>query len=241
MILLLDRGNSRLKWALASQENWDSGAVDDVSDIPVVITPQRALVSSVAGEVVTEKLCDYIQQKWSLTPELVTVRAEACGVTNCYTDCSQMGVDRWLAVIAAHALYPQGALVIDVGTALTVDTVDVSGHMLGGAIFPGPGLLLSSLRHGAADIDIADMKLFEIDSGIEDSTDKAVAAGIGQGFVGVVDRLLSVYRNRLPDDAAVLVTGGWAEPVMANSNQAMILESDLVLKGLAVIAKTGDK
>ena len=241
MMLLLDRGNSRLKWALASDESWNSGVVEDVSDIPIDNAPQRVLVSSVAGEGVTAKLCDYIQQKWSLTPELVTVQAEACGVTNCYTDYSQMGVDRWLAVIAAHAHYPQGALVIDVGTALTVDTVDVSGRMLGGAIFPGPGLLLSSLHQGAADIDIADMQLFDLDIGIEDATEKAVAAGIGQGFVGTVDRLIFVYRNRLPADAAVLVTGGWAKSVMANSNQAMIHESDLVLKGLAVIANTGDK
>ena len=241
MRLLLDRGNSRLKWALTSGEDWLSGVVDDVSEIPGDGVPQRVLVSCVAGEAMTSKLREQIRQKWSLAPELVTVQSEACGVTNCYSDCSQMGVDRWLAAIAAHTHYPQGALVIDAGTALTIDTIDASGRMLGGAIFPGPGLMLSALRQGAADIDIADLHLFDTDSGIEDSTDKAVAAGVAQGFLGAVDRLVSVYRSRLPVDAVVLVTGGWAKPVLANSNQAMIHESDLVLKGLAVIANSGDK
>lgn len=241
MMLLLDRGNSRLKWALASGQDWHSGAVDSLSEIPVDAVPQRVLVSCVAGEAVTAQLCEHIQQKWSLTPELVTVQARACGVTNNYADCSQMGVDRWLAVIAAHAHYPQGALVIDAGTALTIDAVDAAGHMLGGAIFPGPGLLLSALHQGTADVDIADMPLFETDNEIENSTDTAVAAGVGQGFLGAVERLVSVYRKRLPANAVVLLTGGWAKPVLANSNQVMIHESDLVLKGLAVIANTGDK
>jgi type III pantothenate kinase len=241
MILLLDRGNSSLKWALASTEDWNSGVVDDVSEIPIDIAPQRVLISCVAGEAVTEKLCDHINQKWSLTPELVSVRAKAYGVTNSYVDCSQMGVDRWLAIIAAHQHYPQGALVVDVGTALTIDTVDASGQMQGGAIFPGPGLMLSSLQQGTAEIDLGEMQLFDVGSGIEDSTKKSVTAGVSQGFVGAVDRLVSMYRQRLSADAVILVTGGWAKPVLANITQAMNHESDLVLKGLAVIANTGDK
>ncbi|MBE9516244.1 MAG: type III pantothenate kinase [Proteobacteria bacterium] len=243
MMLLLDRGNSRLKWALTSGDDWRSGVVESVSEIPVDAAPRRVLISSVAGKDITDLLRSEIKQQWSLTSELVATQASAYGVTNCYADCTQMGVDRWLAMVAAHACYPQGALVVNAGTALTVDTIDAAGNMLGGSIFPGPGLMLSALHQGTADIGSSDinLKLFDTHSGIETTTEQSVVAGISQGFVGAVERLISVYYKRLPADAVVLVTGGWAKSLLQNNNQAMIHESDLVLKGLAIVAGAGEK
>lgn len=236
MILLIDQGNSRLKWALTSAGHWQSGIADDLHALEPEQVPEAVLLSSVAGQARTDSLCRQVEQIWSLAPQLVSVQPRAYGVTNCYRDCSQMGTDRWLATIAAHHYYPKGALVIDAGTALTLDTVDAGGNMLGGAIFPGPGLMLSALGDGTADIGLNRSKPFARDVGLEDATGKALMAGVEHGYVGAADHLVSIYCQRLPDDAAIVITGGWAKVLLNALNHAMIHKPDLVLEGLAVVA-----
>lgn len=237
MILLLDQGNSRLKWAMSSTASWQSGAARDVLSMETDATPDRILLASVAGEPGTGRLIQQIQQKWSLTPEVISVQSQAHGITNCYQDCTQMGVDRWLAVIAAYRQFPRGALVIDAGTALTLDTVDATGRMLGGAIMPGPGLMLSALTGGAANINISHHKPFEVPQSLEDTTEKTVRSGIEQGFIGAADRLIASFRQRLSTGAGIVVTGGWAKILLNHLNHDMMHRPDLVLEGLAVVAK----
>ena len=164
--LAIDIGNTRLKWALYAAPHPGAkllrdGAVfletiDDLAerDWKALPEPSSMLGCVVAGEGVKRRVEEQLEL-WDLEPRWVVSTAHACGVTNSYDHPNRLGVDRWVALIAArHRVLAQGrarpALVVMVGTAVTVDALDAGGRFLGGLILPGFGLMLRALEMGTA-------------------------------------------------------------------------------------------
>jgi hypothetical protein len=157
--LAVDVGNTRLKWALydAARPNAEllaQGAVflemvDQLSDndwkpLP---RPSSMLGCVVASEGVKRRVSEQIEDLWNLEPRWVVSTAQAAGVRNGYDHPNRLGVDRWVALIAARQRVlasgqPRAALVVMVGTAVTVDALDADGLFVGGLILPGFGLML---------------------------------------------------------------------------------------------------
>ena len=155
-ILLVDIGNTNLKWS------WlEGGLLSEIRSQPhkgmevsVSIAsfwqnqqpPQRALVANVAGRMIEIQLKSWIAENWRVSAESVRSQASVLGVTNAYQVPEQLGVDRWLTLIAAHRLNTGACCIVDCGTAMTVDVIDASGHHLGGLILPGINMMWEALR-----------------------------------------------------------------------------------------------
>jgi len=246
--LLVDAGNSRIKWnvyspaskqyALPPQAvNWREG------DINTILQDQwqglsgidAVLAASVTGQPVQQAIQQYAQNQWSVQPTFITTQAQAFGVRNAYKVPEQLGVDRWLAVLAARTLFPdQNVCVVDCGTAITVDTVTHTGRHLGGLIIPGPYLMKTALfqqTHGVK-ISHGDMEL----SPFTDSTTNGVNHGVLLAAVAFVDRAVADIENELGEDLVKMITGGDAQMIATHSRHALHHQPEMVLKGLALYA-----
>jgi type III pantothenate kinase len=168
--LAIDIGNTRLKWALydtahpgASMQS--SGAVfletiDVLADSEwrQLPAPTSMLGSNVAGDAVRRRVEEQLEL-WDIEPRWIVPGAQGAGVTNGYDHPTRLGADRWAALAGARwhvqqRRAPRPALVVMVGTAVTVDSLDIEGHFLGGLILPGFGLMLRALEQGTAGLRV---------------------------------------------------------------------------------------
>ncbi len=241
--LLVDFGNSRLKWALATPHGWrggfaapvEGGAKPDLDRLwGEVVTPRRVLIASVRGESARHAVDLWCRRRWTLAPEFLDPTRPVTGISNGYRDPAQLGPDRWAAVIGAQALGPVPAVVIDCGTAITVDVVSRDNRYLGGAILPGLDLARDSLRGRAeriADVSPRSVAL------VGRSTAECVASGVLYGAAGGIDRYLDELETALGDPLHALLTGGDAPRLQPLLKRTVTLEPELVLRGLAEMLK----
>lgn len=241
MQLLVDCGNSRLKWAYAGTDGWQSQAVlhagaslPDVARRAFANAPQpkSIWVSCVAGEAACAALAQFLTQRFGVAPQFVRATLAAAGVRNHYTRPEQLGTDRWAALIGARALTDAACVVVDCGTAVTLDALNTSGEFVGGVIVPGLRLARESLAHATPALDVGPGAAEDC---LARATADAIAAGTRYGIVGAIERIVREFESALgPLD--LIVTGGDAPlfvPLLAAPARH---EPDLVLKGLARLA-----
>ena len=241
--ILIDAGNTRIKWGVLS--NAVIGETDhvmhaDLDDAGLAALASRlprqvdgAFVSNVAGPVLATRLTGLLAGGCEL--RFAKTAAKACGVTNAYPEPRQMGVDRWVALIGAWLEFGDAVLVVDVGTAVTIDALDESGRHLGGQILPGLDLMSRSLGTSTSDIPVVKRHAaaFTSDVGIfAVSTADGVRQGAGNAIAGAIERARSVLAAA--GHAPVLVlTGGDAPRLSAALTPPVAHRPDLVLAGLA--------
>ncbi|MGR8920427.1 MAG: type III pantothenate kinase [Gammaproteobacteria bacterium] len=241
-LLLVDVGNSRIKAALADADGlvaWPAletrrtDAFRAWRDLDAA--PARVLVSNVGGTGVAGELAEFVHRCWGVEAEFPRPRASCAGMTTDYVQPARLGVDRWLAALAGwHAAGGSGAVVLDAGTALTVDVVTAAGRHLGGMIAPGLDLMFASLSRGTADLEappVIDVDVFASDS----------AAAISLGCQSAVRGVLTATRERLAatgeaDSMRWFVTGGGAAGLDPMIDWPHELDANLVLKGLLLAA-----
>ena len=180
--LVVDVGNSRMKWALVSRlgyvaqgivPNAEIGtlAVRDWQNLP---RPVRALGVNVAGEAARVRVEGQLT-RWRIAMEWLVSTAYACGVTNRYSQPSQLGADRWAACIAARLrandadAIPQPIIVVNAGTAVTIDSVDADGVFRGGLILPNMRLMLRSLAENTSALKVAPGRFDEFPTNTSDA------------------------------------------------------------------------
>lgn len=241
MILLVDVGNTRVKWAI-----WSGGEVrrDGVCPTREAADFARAckragithaVVACVAGEDVRSSLARYLEQgemavHW-LHPEY-----SAHGLVNRYQPPESLGADRYAALVGAARRFHRDCVVVGVGTAMTVDMLTGEGEFLGGCIVPGPDLMRSSLLSGTAGVGASSGGWREFPR----ETGTAVDSGIALALLGVVQGMrgrlagMGEAKSELP---AVILTGG-ARACLGPLLPGEVIEIDeLVLEGLAWIAR----
>lgn len=243
LTLLLDLGNSRLKWA------WLQGAgVGEVTALPHrgkamgpsldqawqgLPRPERILLSSVAGSDRERQLQGWVERHWGRSVEPVHSSAQARGVSNAYPEPERLGVDRWLALIAVHSRYPGAACIVDCGSAITLDGLAPDGRHLGGLILPGLGLMREALLQGT---QLAPSPKSVSPQWLARDTAGAVEFGGLYACVALVERLAQRIGQDCGRVPRVIVSGGDG----ASLRQLLEIESryepDLVLTGLAQIA-----
>lgn len=243
MMLLLDLGNTRLKWALAEPDvsTWRArgafGWFEPASDLSAVWArlpqPTRIVGASVAGAQREAQVSELTEQLFSQVPEWVRTPASACGVRNAYAEPGNLGIDRFLAMVAAHAGGRSPCILVGVGTAVTLDALDREGRHLGGLIAPGPQLMQQSLRQATAQVRPEHPgQILEL----AECTADAVVSGCWQAVAGLVDRFSERVASRWGGEAALLLDGGDASPLLPLLSHPGQLCADSVLRGLAVWA-----
>lgn len=246
MPLLIDIGNTRIKWvrfehgklqpqAAAPHADWSAKTF-----IETVLhsggRDARVLVSNVSGPRMTDIVRSAVMQTWQVEPEFVTSSAAAGGIRNAYPRPQQLGVDRWLAIIGAHALERTAVCVVSVGTALTIDGVAADGRHLGGVIVPGPDLMVSSLLRNTSDIAERAQQGRASNALFADNTLGAIQQGAQHALAALVERAVGVMRHSLQETPTVLMTGGASACVEKSLGLPYRAVPDLVLRGLAVLA-----
>jgi type III pantothenate kinase len=235
--LAIDSGNTRLKFAVFENGAAGSGAqsianlaLPEASWKEVLAAhgqPERIIVSNVAGERMRGVLASSLQL-FSATPTWIRAQANQCGVTNRYENPGQLGSDRWAALIGAWAREKNACLVVNMGTATTVDALSANGEFLGGLILPGFELMRESLAKGTAALTLADGKA----SAFPRNTADAIWNGCVMAQAGAIERM----RGQLPESANCLISGGAAPLLLPALNMQCIVVDNLVLEGLARIA-----
>jgi type III pantothenate kinase len=170
-------------------------------------------------------------------PQFAAVGAHAAGVTCAYRDPSQLGVDRWLAVIGAWHRAKRAACVVSSGTATTVDAVDANGLHLGGLIVAGLDLMEESLLRRTSDIaKSAGGALRAPATVFADNTAAAVRNGAVFATAALAERVATELERRVGREPAMFLTGGNATRVAPCFVRAPDIVPDLVLQGLAAWA-----
>jgi type III pantothenate kinase len=246
-MLLVDIGNSRVKWARCergvlgtqhaaahagwSAEDWrrtlfTGGSVD------------RVVVASVAGPACRAALAEATRLATDRDAEFVATSREAAGVRNGYADPGQLGVDRWVAVIGAWHRVRGACVVADVGTALTIDVVDDRGRHQGGYIVPGPRLMVSSLHGGTSDLEaLSAASRPGGGAGFAGNTRDAIERGCRVACAALVDRSVADAATSLGSLPTLLLTGGAASELQRILHASCEEVPDLVLRGLRAWAE----
>jgi type III pantothenate kinase len=253
--LALDIGNTRLKWALYDDaarpgtaplrqgavylETIDGLAEGEWRDLP---PPQRMLGCVVAGEAVRRRVEDQIEllDGWDFEPRWVTPRPQAAGVINGYDHPTRLGADRWVAligarqrVLAAGAARP--ALVVMVGTAVTVDALDAEGRFLGGLILPGFGLMLRALEMGTAGLRVPTGEIVEFPT----NTSDALMSGGAYAIAGAVERQVRRLQTHTGELPLLLMSGGAAVKLAPVTDFPVETVDTLIFDGLLALRGTG--
>ena len=246
MNLLVDIGNARIKWALQDEDSWTDGeaqlhkgrAFKDIAR-PIwkdLAQPDRVIVSNVAGREYEKSVQTWVKRRWKVIPEFLRAQASLCGVSNAYQVPERLGADRWANLIAAHAYYTGPAIIIDCGTAITIDALDASGRHLGGLIVPGMDLMSAALVGNAAGIELNEPGSQSV-SLLGGSTESAVAGGVLYTVVALVDRVCQDLRAELGDATNMILTGGDAGRILPLLDNRPRHDANLVLKGLSAFAE----
>lgn len=246
MRLLLDLGNTRLKWALQGNSpvwlargalEWQErdvahGLIEAWRDLPC---PAAVFAASVVSPEREAAVGAVVQQFCAGAPIWLRTPASACGVRNAYAEPQRLGVDRFLAMVAARAEGMAPCVLASAGTALTLDALAADGRHLGGLIAPGVRLMQQSLQAATARVRpeqtgrILDMA---------DNTTDAVMSGCWQALAALVERFVVRAAPRLGASPQLILDGGDAEQLLSLLSLPAQLGHDGVLRGLAVWAGT---
>ena len=239
--LYIDRGNTALKWQLVKHSMLVDEAVfsNDVA-LPEGLAELAKLslcsiyVSSVASNDFCQQLTAWAKENGQPIPVFVESTREAGGVINAYKEAGQLGVDRWLAMIAARSVYAGMLCVVDSGTALTMDFILENGEHLGGVIVPGATLMQHSLLNNTQKIHITDTLNNKL---LGRNTSEAVVFGIEQMLQVFVREKVAEIEREHNKKATVILTGGHAKVLAKGLSTDVYLEKDLVLQGLKILSK----
>lgn len=248
MILLIDIGNTRTKWSLAD----DMGNLSPMqsclnTDIAALRLPteevSKVMVANVAGAQMAHHISELVAP---LAPTFVQVREAAAGVTNGYAP--TLGLDRWAAIVAAWHQTQQACVVVNAGTAITIDSVDDTGRFLGGTISPGLYLMQNALNQHALQINI---HAGSGDAYLDDfatNTQNAVTSGSVHAAAGAVLLALLQLHAHTGTTPKLILSGGDADIIaqalkprlkqvmmLKMVSQDMTIVDDIVLQGLFVL------
>jgi type III pantothenate kinase len=243
--LLFDVGNSRLKWGVYEHRRicrsgsithaklHDSGFAALTTRLPKRV--DTVLASNVAGASFATRLSGLISLHCDTDVHFAHTEKEAYGLLNSYRQPRRMGVDRWVAMIGAHAELRSAFCVVDAGTALTIDAVDRAGRHIGGQILPGLNLMARALRSDTSDIPAARQIPKIASSGMEifaGNTDAAISNGVFSAVCGAIERAVRTLRAAGYRPKIVL-TGGDASRILKQLDGSVLHRPHLVLQGLA--------
>lgn len=240
MILAVDAGNSRVKWGLHDGQAWtckgwvtnaDTAALEH--DWSTLAQPVRIMVSNVAGNN-QRRMLEQLFSRRSVQTDWITSATEQCGVHNCYQNPAQLGCDRWAALIAAWRRCAGVCVVVNAGTAVTVDALADDGAFLGGMIVPGLAPMRQALAMRSAKLEVTHGSF----SPFPNNTADAIHSGILSAAAGAVEKMVVALAEKSGKAPHCLISGGDSGLVRERLSVEATIVDNLVLDGLIEIALT---
>ena len=242
--LLLDIGNSRLKWALAEGERlltW--GVVEHRGqqlhsllerELPLASDPGPVWISNVAGTAMQRALRRWARERQGRALRFVRSSAQAHGVINAYEEPEQLGSDRWLALLAARREHGRALCVFDSGSAITVDGLLADGRHVGGAIMPGHEAMVHALR---VSTHLTALPVQAVATPWGTNTAACIDAGIRHAVLGLLRGFMERLAQQAGETPLCLVTGGGGQAWLPWLQEIPHRYCpDLVLQGLAIVS-----
>lgn len=244
--LLVDIGNSRIKWALASHGTWLIGESFETDAQTLrghlqahwlpLDRPVAVWVSNVAGPAVFAELHRWVSDVWACPVSAAQSQSRQGGVTNGYETPERLGVDRWLGLLGLRQRHPLPACLVDSGTAITVDVLDEAGFHLGGLIAPG----LKTMKHALQ----ADTYALDIVTGpapgpvvLGRDTASAMDSGCVLACAGLIEKALGSLTDTTAKKCTLVMTGGDAALIGRHLSIPFQLDDTIVLHGLQIMAE----
>jgi type III pantothenate kinase len=245
MKLLLDIGNSSVKWALQEQEEFiSSGAFRYIKNdfeqniqenLLLSKKPSDVLVSNVAGNEIFNLLNVRVKKQWQQECWQPSVSASFNKLKNSYSDTRQMGLDRWLAMIASWEQYQSALCLVSCGTALTIDLINLEGQHLGGYIVPGIELMQRALVNNTEQINVDVKHQASLDYAKD--TQSAINNGAFLAAVSMIDHTVDKFSKESNCKPTCIISGGMAKLIKPLLNHPFQQEPNLVLAGLSILHK----
>jgi type III pantothenate kinase len=243
-VLVIDVGNSRMKWGLHGPRGWSTLGVTPNSEIGALslrdwhslARPVRAVGVNVAGEAARVRVEAQLA-RWRLAPEWLTATDAACGVTNRYARPAQLGADRWASLVAAWQrstatdLFPPACVVVNAGTAVTIDALDEEGVFRGGLILPGIRLMLQALAENTSGLKAPAGEF----RNFPDNTADAIYTGAVQAVCGAIEQMRREIDSN-PAHVRCYLAGGAAPEISLHMNPPLEVVDNLVLEGVLALA-----
>lgn len=239
-LLAIDSGNTAIKWGLHNGSNWyKQGVIAQNQRVLLnqiwqeLPAPSSIIVSNVAGPYAEAALLKSFVI-WKASAQWISATAYQCGVRNNYSIPKQLGSDRWAALIAAWRMKRKGSLVVNVGTAMTVDTLSDQGEFLGGIILPGLDLMKQILAKQTALLTSTEgsFQNFPI------TTPNAIHSGVIHALTGAIDHMHALLSENLGHNTLdCIISGGGAALLLPHIKIPTIIVDYLVLEGLKIIAQ----
>jgi type III pantothenate kinase len=234
VILDIDAGNSFVKWRVKDGDALIGSGSEPTEQVMAaglelskIDSLSQARVASVAHQRLVETLRQQLQRQFKVELRIARVSPSVAGVSCGYSEPETLGIDRWLAAVAAYQKYLGAVLVVDAGSAITIDLVGPQGQHLGGYICPGLRLMRQALWQGTDRVQVDEIEpLNMLVPGT--STQDAVNRGCLLAAVATIEKLASQY------PASIVITGGDAATVASALSLPADQAPSLVLDGLAV-------
>jgi type III pantothenate kinase len=236
-LVTIDCGNSTIDCRRAdsgarSRVAYGAGAAGEVRGFLLSELPESIVVVSVVRSAL-----DVVR---SVAAELGVPAAVAgidipCPLRIAYATPATLGADRWVGCLAAHRASGR-AIVVDCGSATTINVVEEDGAFRGGAIGPGLRAILAGMAQATPALPPARLDAERVDA-VATSTQAAIDAGVLLGYCGAVERLVAGALATMRGGATVYLTGGNAEIVSRHGRLAAELVPDLVHRGLEILAE----
>lgn len=239
-LLVIDCGNSFVKWGMHDGNSWVRKhkiawkEIDTlISEFLILPKPTQIYISFVAREVLKIHITQLLSL-WQVDQQWIVSRFSQCHVTNGYINPKQLGSDRWAALIAAWSRLHQGCLVINVGTAMTVDVLTNDGFFSGGIILPGVLTMQNCLLHNT-------QLNFPPNGQYQDfpvCTEDGLISGSVHALAGAIERMHTLISTQLGSPTKYcVISGGGACQIIPFLKLSYLWIEDLVLEGLVIIAK----
>ena len=241
MIAIFESGNTRLHFSW-----WDGELLGEVFQLsyPESIDSLKNVILNLLGETVPDRVaaCS-VSSQWreplfdainSIVPGKLHIARTASdlNINILYDNPGTYGIDRALASYAAYHMYRNSCVVVDAGTAVTVDAIKHDGTVIGGYIFSGSPMLASSL---SSETDLPRVKLDEACEGFGNSTETSIKHGIAIGFSAAVNMLVQKAVSTVDCDERIIITGGDAEYLKECFNFQVVHKPHIVLEALGLV------
>ena len=241
MNVLVDIGNTRIKWCIDNNQGIGNGhAIEHqyssfIKKIQqaweILDTPETLAIASVSKKQIVEQLKQLAKVLWpNVSLVIAKTSPQAFSVINSYPQANKLGIDRWLGLIALRHYYPGNSCIVDCGTAITIDVLNDQGKHLGGVISPGLQTMKHALFQGTENLFRVDQ---QFSKGLSNNTEAAIYSGTLYAAIGLIEKVVTdIFTCQ-----TIVLTGGDAILLSQHLDFKLIIEPDFILKGLAIYCK----
>ncbi|MBT9589426.1 MAG: type III pantothenate kinase [Thiobacillus sp.] len=237
--LLLDAGNTRLKWAVVEDGQWQaqgSAHYSDLSALTRVLEREAVCYAASVVRAQHEAEITALLAPWAISPIWLSAEARFADVVNTYMNPQQLGVDRWMGLIAARQRSQTATLVVSAGTAMTVDALSPEAQFLGGLIVPGFFMMQRALQQGTANV----VEVSGTWQTFPRATADAVHSGVIAALCGAMQRQYAHLTKTAGMQPHCILTGGDAACLLPYLDMPVDHVPALVLEGMERVTRESE-